>query len=201
VKVGAVEGICKLFREWTGAPLLLARHSIVVAVHLCSRAILQEELGFSAGRHLRAMGSSVAAALALHGLGGLSASPGWFGGSHLKAQNVLLILCIAVSTKRDHACEPNECSERRTTAPRIGCASAWVRGRRSNCVAINANRLRLSVLTAAKFVGERLTQCRTRSVTRKGADVNEQLTAFARRSDEAKAAIVVPGSKSACEWH
>jgi hypothetical protein len=191
----------RLLCKRPGAPLLLTRYSVIVAVHPCSRAILQEELGLTAGCHLRAVGSPVAPVLTLHGFGGIFDSRGWFGGFRLQTLSVLLVPHVAVRAQRNQECKRDECSEGRSKARRVGPPSAWVRGRLAKCLAIDTNRPRLSILTAAKFVGERLTDGWTRSVLWKGADVNEQLATAVCRSNEAKATIVVPGSESALEWH
>jgi len=59
--------------ERAGTPLHLTRNAVSVAIHLRAGAILQEELRFLAGGHLRAMRPAVAA----EGLGGLlRRSPG-----------------------------------------------------------------------------------------------------------------------------
>lgn len=47
------KGIC--------APLLLARDTIVVAVHLDVRTVSQEERSFRTGSHLRTVGATIAA--------------------------------------------------------------------------------------------------------------------------------------------
>ena len=42
------------------APLLLARDAVVVAIHLSTRAVLEEERRFGAGGHLRTVDSTIA---------------------------------------------------------------------------------------------------------------------------------------------
>lgn len=45
------------------APLLFARDSVIVTVHLCAKAIVEKELCFFAGCHLGAVNSAVALVL------------------------------------------------------------------------------------------------------------------------------------------
>lgn len=48
------------FGKEAGAPLLFARDTIVVAVHLDVGAVSQEERGFSTRSHLRTVGATIA---------------------------------------------------------------------------------------------------------------------------------------------
>lgn len=48
------------FGKGTGAPLLFARDTIVVAVHLDVGTVSQEEGGFSTRSHLRTVGATIA---------------------------------------------------------------------------------------------------------------------------------------------
>jgi hypothetical protein len=46
--------------EQRGAPPLLARYTVYIAIHLHAGAVLQEQLGFPAGSHLRAVLAAIA---------------------------------------------------------------------------------------------------------------------------------------------
>src|SRR5688572_47629 len=213
------------------APLELTRNPVIVAVHLCSRTILQEVHGLTTRCHLRAVGSPVAPVLSLRWFGGISDSRGWFGGIpdprdwfgcisdsrswfgsisdlrswfggfHPLTLSVLLVPRVAVRANRNQKCNPDECGEARSIAPRVGPPGACVHRPLSRRLAIDTNSLRPSVVNASEFVPDRLTDGWTRSVPWKGAEVNEQLATAVCRSDEPEATIVVPGSESAGECH
>lgn len=48
------------FGESAGAPLLFTRHTVVIAVHFDTGAVLQEERGFGARSHLGTIGATIA---------------------------------------------------------------------------------------------------------------------------------------------
>ena len=178
------------------APLLLARHAIPVAVHLGSRAVLQEVRRLRARRHLR----TVLPAVAPEPRRGFDGAAARRGALHRDTLDALLTIPIDAERRRRHdERERHESALEAEAATRGLPAAGTVQVRRHRRHAHDANRLRPPILTPPELVGQDFTDGRPRPVARKRADVDEHLGATVSRGDESEATLVVPGAKGAGE--
>ena len=147
------------------------------------------------------MSSSVAAVLVLNGFDRLFARSGRRQSAFLQAIAVLLVLRVAVASKREEDHEANERSGRAPARHRAGTRTKTRVCCSRQCFATDTNRLRLSVFASSKFIGEGLADGWAGTVSRKGTDMNEQFSATALRSDKAESPVVMPGSQGSGVLH
>lgn len=176
-------------------PLLFARFAIVVPIHLNAWAIFKEELCLGAGRHLRAMGSTVA----MEGAGGRCFA-GWRFVCCLW-RCALGGLAVSVGTQGDHESKRNEAPQQTGL---VGTFTGFAQAIRFFGLARGTHNvlcLPLPVLADSDFVREALAEPGPLTIPGKGRYVGEYLRPALSGCDEAKAAIIVPFCKRAVYVH
>ena len=185
----------------TCAPLPLARNAVVVAVHLRARTVVDEPGRLGAGGHLGTVGSAIAAEGCRRRCSNRAARQG----CRLRCEFLALVrrreVPVAPSARDGHERDNGEGAKQRCFGlldTGTGCLRRAVRTHRESN---HVDGLRLSVPASAEFIAELLSRRGASSVARKRADVNEDLCAPVCRSDEAEAAVIIPGAKSARAPH
>lgn len=184
----------------TRAPLLLAGHAIIVAVHLDIGAVAKEERGFSTGRHLGTMGASVAGV----GLrGGLNFR---HRGACRRRRRTAVVFTIAIRHQSHHDEQRNDpCEEARAFITAVGGRSAGRCRRRtadgSTLWTGEVLRPLLSVAVGFNLEGELFSERRAYSVLGKRGDMDKDLLAAQGRRDESEAPVVIPLGERAFDAH
>jgi hypothetical protein len=116
-------------------------------------------------------------------------------------ETALLEAVVAVCADCQQEQQADEHRQRRTVLPWRVLERARLIRLLPDCFATSLERLRLTILPSPELIGELLTNRRTRSISRKCADVHEEFRTAVSRSYKPEPAIIVPRSQDAREWH
>ncbi len=193
----------------SAAPLVLARHTIVVAVHCGIRAMLQYVSSFGAGTHLCATRAPATAVLRV----GRRRGSGCYGrrwrrrllqcrcrGEHID-QVIALLIGKRPATERQHH-EQGLAKPDLPFCRRRACRIASCRGVvfwRVRTGTHDPHRARTTIRTRLGFERDHFADTWRLGAARKRRNVREHVIARLSRGDEAEAAVGIPaGQRSMC---
>ena len=180
----------------------------MVAIHLRSWAVVDEPGCLCTGCHLRTVGSPVTTIAPCDGRWRCGcgrrdcAALRW---NRFGCQSLTMLICsealVAPRSYHGNACDQSQRAHKWSLRLRAlgGCISDRAIG--ANGKPYHSYGLGSSVTTAPKLVVQLLADCGARTIPRELADVNEDLGASMRWSNESKASILVPTAESSREWH
>lgn len=183
------------FGKGAGAPLLFARDTIVIAVHLDVGAVSQEEGGFSTRSHLRAVGTTIA----VKGRrSNLIARLRGHRGLRSYAARVFAVTVQAQGHNDDKRNGSTKEARLLAAAPGHRLATRMYRG---TARAKQVLGTLLPDTVGLNFKRESLSDRWAATIFRERRDMNKDLRATLSRCDESEAAIIVPLCESAFGAH